>query len=74
MFNFIVWHIRGMNQFTRSLATEWAHDKIRVNCVTPGFVTTDMLKKVRVHFYLMHTYTFLYIFTIYFMVPLYLLP
>ncbi|CAD6255922.1 unnamed protein product [Miscanthus lutarioriparius] len=26
----------GLNQLTRSLATEWAHDKIRVNCVAPG--------------------------------------
>uniref|UniRef100_A0A453D598 Tropinone reductase-like protein n=1 Tax=Aegilops tauschii subsp. strangulata TaxID=200361 RepID=A0A453D598_AEGTS len=33
-----------MNQLTRSLATEWASDKIRVNGIAPGFVTTDMLK------------------------------
>ncbi|KAM3390360.1 hypothetical protein ACQJBY_012140 [Aegilops geniculata] len=34
----------AMNQLTRSLATEWASDKIRVNGIAPGFVTTDMLK------------------------------
>ncbi|VAH52729.1 unnamed protein product [Triticum turgidum subsp. durum] len=36
----------AMNQLTRSLATEWASDKIRVNGIAPGFVTTDMLKDV----------------------------
>ncbi|PNT63093.1 hypothetical protein BRADI_4g11390v3 [Brachypodium distachyon] len=32
----------GMNQLTRSFATEWAQDKIRVNCVAPGATRTDM--------------------------------
>ncbi|KQJ87471.1 tropinone reductase homolog At2g29290 [Brachypodium distachyon] len=32
----------GTNQLTRSLATEWAHDKIRVNAIAPGFITSDM--------------------------------
>jgi NAD(P)-dependent dehydrogenase (short-subunit alcohol dehydrogenase family) len=36
----------AINQLTRSLATEWARDKIRVNGVAPGFVTTDMIKDV----------------------------
>ncbi|CAL4979035.1 unnamed protein product [Urochloa decumbens] len=37
----------GMNQLTRSLAVEWAKDKIRVNCVAPGVITTDILKQVK---------------------------
>ncbi|CAN6373318.1 unnamed protein product [Urochloa humidicola] len=36
----------GMNQLTRSLATEWACDNIRVNCIAPGMITTDMIKDV----------------------------
>ncbi|KAG0530817.1 hypothetical protein BDA96_05G219600 [Sorghum bicolor] len=34
-----------MNQLTRSLAAEWASDKIRVNCVAPGLIMTDMAKE-----------------------------
>ncbi|XP_039777871.1 noroxomaritidine/norcraugsodine reductase-like isoform X3 [Panicum virgatum] len=36
----------GMNQLTRSLAAEWARDRIRVNCVAPGLVMTNMTKEV----------------------------
>jgi NAD(P)-dependent dehydrogenase (short-subunit alcohol dehydrogenase family) len=38
-----------INQLTRSLATEWAPDMIRVNGVAPGFVTTDLIKDVSAH-------------------------
>ncbi|XP_066340347.1 noroxomaritidine/norcraugsodine reductase-like isoform X1 [Miscanthus floridulus] len=40
----------GMNQLTRSLAAEWASDKIRVNCVAPGLIMTDMTKVVEPEF------------------------
>ena len=33
----------GIIGFTKTMARELARDKIRVNCITPGFVETDML-------------------------------
>ena len=36
----------ALNMLTKSLACEWAADKIRVNCVAPGVIDTDMAKSV----------------------------
>lgn len=35
----------GVVQLTRGLAVEWARHKIRVNCVAPGYIVTEMAKR-----------------------------
>lgn len=37
----------GIISLTRGLACEWAHYKIRVNCIAPGWVETEMSKGIR---------------------------
>jgi len=37
----------GVLQLTRSLATAWAADNIRVNAILPGWVDTDMTRAAR---------------------------
>ncbi len=34
-------------QLTKSLATSWAGDGIQVNCILPGWITTDMTAGVK---------------------------
>ncbi len=36
----------GVIQMTKSLATAWARDNIQVNCIIPGWITTDMTQGV----------------------------
>jgi 2-dehydro-3-deoxy-D-gluconate 5-dehydrogenase len=37
----------GVLQLTRSLAVSWAKDNIQVNCILPGWITTDMTQSGR---------------------------
>ncbi len=37
----------GVVQLTKSLATSWAGDGIQVNCILPGWITTDMTAGVK---------------------------
>uniref|UniRef100_A0A0D9ZI76 Uncharacterized protein n=1 Tax=Oryza glumipatula TaxID=40148 RepID=A0A0D9ZI76_9ORYZ len=33
----------AMNQITKSLAVEWASDRMRVNCIAPGVIATHLV-------------------------------
>ena len=35
----------GIIQFTRNIALEWARHNIRVNCISPGMLETDMMRQ-----------------------------
>jgi 3-oxoacyl-[acyl-carrier protein] reductase len=35
----------GKNMFTQALACEWAADGVRVNCIAPGTILTDLVKE-----------------------------
>jgi NAD(P)-dependent dehydrogenase (short-subunit alcohol dehydrogenase family) len=37
----------AVRHMARSLAVEWAHNKIRVNCISPGYVLTNLTKGMR---------------------------
>lgn len=35
----------GMNNYTRSMAVDWAQDGIRVNAIAPGFTMTPLTRE-----------------------------
>ena len=39
----------SMDMLTKNLACEWAKDQIRVNCVSPWYIATDLALQVCVH-------------------------
>lgn len=38
----------GVGQLTKVMAVEWAADNIQVNCITPGFISTPLIKPLLV--------------------------
>ncbi len=36
----------GLGQLTRVLAAEWGKHEIQVNCIAPGFILTDLNRKM----------------------------